>query len=86
MSDRQRPHNGRDRAGNFKVRQEDFNDKLADPNGAAFVADDVRLGGAVEDVGLEGGRRADELQREIDKNRACVDRYRHPDAGPTGQQ
>jgi len=86
MSDRQKPHNGRDRSGHFKVRQEDFTDKLTDPNGPEYIADDVRLGGAVEDVGLEGGRRADELQREIDRNRACVDRYRNPDAGPTGQR
>ena len=47
MSERQKPHNGRDTAGNFKVRQEDYNDKLADPKGADYVADDVRLGGAV---------------------------------------
>ena len=86
MSDRQKPHNGRDRSGHFKVRQEDFEDKLTDPNGPEFIADDVRLGGAVEDVGLEGGRRADELQREIDVNREVTERFRHPDAGPTGQR
>ncbi|AHG90532.1 hypothetical protein J421_2995 [Gemmatirosa kalamazoonensis] len=86
MSDRQKPHNGRDRSGHFKVRQEDFEDKLADPNGPEFIADDVRLGGAVEDVGLEGGRRADELQREIDVNREVTERFRRPDAGPTGQR
>jgi len=86
MSDRQKPHNGRDRSGHFKVRQEDVDDKLADPKGSEYITDDVRLGGAVEDTGVEGGRRGDELQRQIDLNRACVDRYRNPDAGPTGQQ
>ncbi len=86
MSDRNKPHNGRDTGGNFKVRQEDFGDKLADPNGVDYIRDDVRLGGAVEDVSLEGGRRGDELQAQIDKNRECVDRFRRPDAGPTGQQ
>jgi len=86
MSDRQKPHNGRDRSGHFKVRQEDFEEKLSDPNGPAYITDDVRLGGAVEDVGLEGARRADELQREIDLNRKCTERFRHPDAGPTGQR
>lgn len=85
MSQRPKPHNGRDTSGQFKVRQEDYNDKLADPNGAEYIADEVRLGGAVEDIGLEGGRRADELQREIDKNRDCVERFRRPDAGPTSQ-
>ncbi len=85
MSDRNKPHNGRDTAGHFKVRQDDVEDKLADPRGADFIADEVRLGGAVEDVGSQAGRRADELQREIDRNRDCVDRFRRPDAGPTGQ-
>ena len=86
MSDRQKPHNGRDTSGQFKVRRDDVEDKLADPNGADYIRDEVRLGGAVEDVGLEGGRRADELQRQIDESRAISDRFRHPDAGPTGQQ
>jgi hypothetical protein len=83
MSDRQKPHNGRDTSGQFKVRQDDFDEKLADPNGAEYIRDEVRLGGAVEDVGAQAGRRADELQSIIDKNRECVDRFRHPDAGPT---
>ena len=86
MSDRNKPHNGRDTSGNFKVRQEDYGDKLADPNGADHIRDDVRLGGAVADVSLEGGRRGDELQARIDENRECVGRFRRPDAGPTGQQ
>ena len=86
MSDRNKPHNGRDTSGQFKVRQDDFEDKLADPNGADYIADEVRLGGAVEDVGLEGGRRGQELQREIDRNRDITEKFRHPDAGPTGQK
>jgi hypothetical protein len=86
MSDRHKPHNGRDRSGHFKVRQDDFEDKIADPNGTDYIADEVRLGGAVEDVGAAGGLRAEELQRQIDRNRDCVDRFRHPDAGPTGQK
>jgi hypothetical protein len=69
MSDRQKPHNGRDRSGHFKVRQDDVSDKLADPNGAEYIRDEVRLGGAVEDVSAEAGRRADELQRLIDNDR-----------------
>jgi hypothetical protein len=86
MSDRNKPHNGRDTSGHFKVRQDDFEDKLADPNGPDYIRDEVRLGGAVEDISAEAGRRADELQREIDRNRDCVDRFRRPDAGPTGQR
>ena len=86
MSDRHKPHNGRDRSGHFKVRQDDVDDKLADPNGADYIRDEVRLGGAVEDVSAEAGRRADELQRKIDNDRDCTDRFRHPDAGPTGNR
>ena len=86
MSDRNKPHNGRDTSGHFKVRQDDFEEKIADPNGVDYIRDEVRLGGAVEDISAEAGRRADELQREIDKNRDCVDRFRRPDAGPTGQR
>ena len=86
MSDRNKPHNGRDRSGHFKVRQNDVDDKLADPNGADYVRDDVRLGGAVEDVSAQAGRRADELQRMIDNDRECVDRFRHPDAGASGHR
>ena len=62
MSDRHKPHNGRDRSGHFKVRREDFEDKIADPNGPEYIQDEVRLGGAVEDVGLEGGRRQSRAQ------------------------
>ena len=83
MSDRHKPHNGRDTSGQFKVRQDDVEDKLADPNGLDYIRDEVRLGGAVEDIGAQAGRHADELQAKIDKNRECVDRFRNPDAGPT---
>ena len=76
MSDHQKPHNGRRPNGQFKVRQEDVDDKLADPQGAAFVADDVRLGGAVEDTGPQAGLRGEELQRMIDNNRDCVDKFK----------
>ena len=75
MSERHKPHNGRDLDGRFKVRQEDVEDKLTEgPEAADFVRDDVRLGGAVEDVGIEGARRADEIGRMIDANREDVSR------------
>jgi len=69
MSDRSKPHNGRDRSGNFKVRQVDVEDLTTDPNGEEYLQDDVRLGGAVEDVGTrahEHGRRIEEL---VERNR-----------------
>ena len=86
MSERHKPHNGRDRSGHFKVRQDDVDEKLADPNGVDYIRDEVRLGGAVEDVGAQAGRQADDLQHMIDKNRDCVERFRHPDAGPSAHR
>lgn len=73
MSERHKPHNGRDLDGKFKVRQADVDDLLADPDGADHVQDDVRLGGAVEDVGADAARHAEEIGREIDLNRFEVD-------------
>jgi hypothetical protein len=51
MSERNKPHNGRDVDGHFKVKQADVDDLETDPNGVDFIRDDVRLGGAVADVG-----------------------------------
>jgi hypothetical protein len=73
MSERHKTHNGRDLDGHFKVKQADVEDLLADPAGADHVQDDVRLGGAVEDVGADAGQRAEEIGREIDLNRYEVD-------------
>lgn len=67
MSERHKPHNGRDTSGHFKVRQADVDDLLSDPNGTDYLRDDVRLGGAVEDTGLgaaEHGKRIERLIRE----------------------
>ena len=74
MSERHKPHNGRDTSGNFKVRRVDTEDLLADPDGLDHLQDDVRLGGAVEDVGVRATERADELTRMIEDNREGVDR------------
>ena len=74
MSERHKPHNGRDTDGRHKVRREDFDDKLADPMGADFVRDDIRLGGAVEDTGPHAGEAGEEVGRLIDGNRADVEK------------
>jgi hypothetical protein len=69
MSDRHKPHNGRDKSGHFKVRQVDVDDLTTEPEGQEYLRDDVRLGGAVEDVGTyahEHGKRVEEL---IERNR-----------------
>jgi hypothetical protein len=68
MSERNKPHNGRDKSGHFKVRREDVDELLTDPNGAEYLKDDVRLGGAVEDVGIDAGRHGERIERLIERN------------------
>ncbi len=67
MSDRNKPHNGRDRSGRFKVRQADVDELQADPKGPDYLRDDVRLGGAVEDVGPQAGGHGQRIERLIDE-------------------
>ena len=74
MSERNKPHNGRDSDGNFRVRQVDVDDVQADPNGEDFFRDDVRQGGAVADTGALAGERAAEIGRRIEENREDVRR------------
>ena len=69
MSDRNRPHNGRDRSGHFKVRQVDVDDLQTDPNGADYVRDDVRLAGAIADTGPLAGQRGVRIRKLIEENR-----------------
>ena len=74
MSDRNKPHNGRDRSGHFKVKREDVEELTMDPKGPDYLRDDVRLGGAVEDVGAEAGQRAARIGEIIENNREDVSR------------
>ena len=74
MSERYKPHNGRDRSGHFKVKQADVEELRTDPKGEDYVRDDVRLGGAIEDVSVEGAERARRIEKLIDQNRADVER------------
>jgi hypothetical protein len=69
MSRRNKPHNGRDRSGHFRVRQVDVDDLQTDPNGADFVRDDVRLGGAVADTGPLAGQHGVRIRKLIEENR-----------------
>jgi len=72
MTDRGKTHNGRDVDGRFRVRQADVDDLLEEPNGVDLVRDDVRLGGAVADVGPQAGMHVRELGKLIDDNRTDV--------------
>lgn len=68
MSERHKPHNGRDQSGHFKVRRADVDELLTDPNGTDYLKDDVRLGGAVEDTGLDAGKHGALIERLIERN------------------
>lgn len=79
MSDRQKPHNGRDLDGQYKVKRADVEDVRTDPKGAEIIEDDVRLGGAVEDTGMDAGRRAERIADLVNTNREDVSRVAERD-------
>ena len=72
MSERHKPHNGRDSIGKFRVKQVDLDDVQADPAGEDIVRDDVRAGGAIADTGALAGKRAAEIGERIKDNRENV--------------
>jgi len=74
MSERRKTHNGRDTSGNFKVKQADVEDVRTDPKGTDVIRDDVRLGGAVEDIGPTAGQRGEHIGKLIDDNRSNIAR------------
>lgn len=81
MSERNKPHNGRDLDGHFKVRQADVDDLETDPQGADFIRDDVRLGGAVADIGPLAGQHGAHVADLIAENHDNVERLTHPPRG-----
>jgi hypothetical protein len=86
MSERNKPHNGRDLDGHFKVRQADVEDLEADPKGADFIRDDVRLGGAVADVGAQAGQRAAHIHELVEENRENVNKLAGKDSSNDGKR
>lgn len=74
MSERHKTHNGRDLDGHFKVKQADVDDLQTDPNGVDYLRDDVRLGGAVEDIGAQGGQHGAHVSELIEENREHVEK------------
>src|SRR5690242_17510026 len=84
MADRQKPHNGRDLDGHYRVRQADVDDLLEDPTGTDIVRDDVRLGGAVADTGPQAGMHAKEIADRIGENREDVSRVTGKERGQHG--
>ena len=79
MSERHKPHNGRDSTGNFRVKQVDLDDVQADPEGADIVRDDIRVGGAVADTGALAGERAAEIGEAIQEDREIVKKFAERD-------
>lgn len=86
MSERKKPHNGRDTSGQFKVKQADVDDLRTDPQGDEFVRDDVRLGGAVEDTGAGAGQRGERIERLVDENEDDVRRVADQGRGDGGSR
>jgi hypothetical protein len=74
VSERKKPHNGRDKSGHFKVKQVDVDDLQTDADGSTFVRDDVRLGGAVADTGPTAGQLGEHIGELVTSNREDVDR------------
>lgn len=74
MSERHKPHNGRDMSGHFKVKQADVEDLASEPDGTDFIRDDVRLGGAVEDTSATGAERAKHIHELVEQNREDVEK------------
>jgi hypothetical protein len=79
MSERNKPHNGRDLDGQSKVRRTDVDDLVIDPDGSEFLREDVRLGGAVADTGPHAGEHGTKVSELIADNRENVERLVHPE-------
>ena len=88
MTERHKTHNGRDVDGRFRVREADVEDVLEDPVGPEIVRDDVRLGGAVADVGPHAGDNGRKIGELIDENADDVGRLtgRQPARRRTGRR
>jgi hypothetical protein len=86
MSERNKPHNGRDVDGHYKVKQADVDDLQSDPNGVDYIRDDVRLGGAVADIGAQAGQRAAHIHELVEDNRENVDKLAGRDATDDGKR
>ena len=74
MSERQKPHNGRGVDGSHRVRAADVEELAQDPNGADYLRDDVRLGGAVADIGPTAGQHGERIEQLVKENETDVKR------------
>ena len=81
MSDRHKPHNGRDVNGQHHTKLVDVEDKVADVKGEDYVRDDVRTGGAVLDTGPQAGQRGEHVSELVEENREVVAKMREYNRG-----
>ncbi|MEO7085342.1 MAG: hypothetical protein ABI442_09125 [Gemmatimonadaceae bacterium] len=81
MTERHKPHNGRDLSGNYRAPEEDVDDILTEPAGSDILRNDVRHGGAVADTGMEAGTKAKEISNMINENREDVRKVSGKDSG-----
>ena len=68
MSERKKTHNGRDLSGRFRVKPVDVEDLETEPDGADFIKDDVKLGGAVADTGPHAGERGVRIGKLVENS------------------
>ena len=74
MSERKKPHNGRDLDGHRKVIADDIDELVIDPAGEDILREEIRLSGAVADTGLEAGLRGVRIHELVEENREDVKR------------
>jgi hypothetical protein len=72
MSERKKPHNGRDVDGNRRIVETDVDDLVIDPAGSDYLREDVRHGGAVADTGPAAGQRGTHIHELVEENRENV--------------
>src|SRR5688500_8716575 len=74
MTDRRETNNGRERRGRINGKRAEDDDLRTDPKGEDFIRDDVRLGGAVEDIGATAGQHGERIGELAEANREDVAR------------
>lgn len=67
-------HHNTGREADGRVRRADIDELMEDPSGADLIREDVRLGGAVADIGPHAGDHARHIEKIIEGNREDVGR------------
>jgi hypothetical protein len=86
MTDRHKPHNGRDLSGKYGAPAEDVDDILTDATGPDVIRSDIKRAGAVADTGMDAGTKAREISKMIDENRDDVRRVSRKDGSKSSSK